>query len=339
MPVHTVLGPVDAAELGRTSMHEHVLGDLRIWAKPPVELPPAGVPMGPRLRSYLAWNALSLPENLVLDDPDIAVEELAEVAAAGGSAVVDLTLEGMGRDLAALPEISRRSGVHICVGAGFYVEDVHPERIRGLGVDELAQLLLSDLRDGIGQERILPALLGEIGTSWPITDAEWRVIRAAGRAGAETGAAVSMHLSFRGQAGLDVLDVLVEEGMSPDRVIIGHLDENFDPGYHRAVAQAGAVLGYDTFGSDFHYGSAQLRNPTDTERLDMIAWLLGEGHADQLVIAADVWTQANLRRNGGNGYDHLFRRIGPAISLLAGDDGALEHRILVENPRRLLDRP
>lgn len=339
MPIHTVLGPIEASELGRTSMHEHVLSDLGIWSKPVTEPRPEGVPMGPALRSWLAWNALSDPENLRLADEDVAVEELHEVALAGGSAVLDLTLDGMGGRLESLPAVSRRSGVTICVGTGFYVEATHPESIASLDVDGLAHLLITTLTEGLGADRIMPALLGEIGTSTPITDAEWRVIRAAGRAGAETGATVSMHLSFRERAGAAVLEALLDEGMTADRVILGHLDENFDPGYHRELGQAGAMLGYDTFGSDFHYGSAALRNPSDAERLDMVAFLIGEGLAEQLVIGADVWTQANLRRNGGNGYDHLFRRIGPAITDLADDGGALERRILIENPRRLLDRP
>ncbi|TCB97239.1 phosphotriesterase [Micromonospora zingiberis] len=339
MPVHTVLGPIEPAQLGPTSMHEHLLSDLSIWAKPPRELPPADVPMGPLLGAYLRWNALSLKENLILDDPQVAAEELAHVRTAGASAVVELTLEGMGRRIEELPEISRRAGVHVCVGAGYYVEETMPAYVREAGVDDLTEMLVTQLTDGIGDSGIMPALLGEIGTSWPITAAEWRLVRAAGRAGARTGASVYMHLSFRGTGGTAVLEALVEEGMPADRVVIGHLDERWDRGYHREVAQAGAVLGYDTFGSDFYYGSPALRNPTDAERLEMVEWLLSEGFGGQLVIAADVWSQANLRRNGGNGYDHLFRRIGPAITDLAGGDETVVEAILVGNPRRLLDRP
>jgi phosphotriesterase-related protein len=339
MPLHTVLGPIAPEQLGPTSMHEHLLSDLSIWAKPPRELPPAGVPMGPELAAYLRWNALSLPQNLVLDDPDVAAAELAYVRAAGASAVVELTHEGMGRRIDELPEISRRAGVHVCVGAGFYVEETMPARVRDAGIDELAEILVAQLTDGIGASGIKPALLGEIGTSWPITAAEWRLVRAAGRAGARTGAAVYMHLSFRGMGGTAVLAALMEEGMPADRVVIGHLDERWDRGYHREIAQAGAVLGYDTFGSDFYYGSPALRNPTDAERLEMVEWLLSEGFGSQLIIGADVWTQANLRRNGGNGYDHLFRRIAPAIADLADGDTTVVDTILVHNPRRLLDRP
>ncbi|MET7399662.1 hypothetical protein ABZS66_39890 [Dactylosporangium sp. NPDC005572] len=339
MPIHTVLGPIPADELGPTSMHEHLLSDLRIWAKPSAEEPPPGVAIGPELMGYLRWNALSMPENLVLHDPDVAVAELAAARADGAGAVVELTLPGMGRRLEDLPDIARRSGVHVCVGGGWYVEPTMPEQIRRAGVDELAAGMVEELTNGIAGTGIRPALLGEIGTSHPVTDAEWRVLRAAARAGAQTGAAVYVHLSFRGRGGLDILDALIAEGMPPDRVILGHLDEHFDPDYHAEIARRGAVLGYDTFGSDFYYGDPALRNPTDAERLEMVAWLIERGFADQLVIGADVWTQANLRHNGGNGYQHLFRRIMPSIARLTGGDADLVEQITVRNPRRLLNRP
>ena len=337
MPIHTVLGPIDAAELGPTSMHEHLLSDLRVWSKPSPEQPP-GDKVHPRMLGYLRWNALSVPDNLVLDDPDDAIDELHALHAAGGRAVVDLTLEGMGRRLDELPEISRATGVTICVGCGWYVEEVHPPEIDGKSVEELAVMLLAELRDGVGGTGIRPALIGEIGTSHPPTEAEWRAVRAAGRAGAEAGAAVNVHLSFRGAAGVDVLAALVDEGMAADRCILSHMDERLDRGYHREVAQAGAILEYDTFGSDFLYGSPRVRNPSDVERLEMATWLLSEGHAEQLVLACDTWTKANLRRNGGYGYEHLFRRIVPALQDLSGADDATMETITVHTPRRLLSR-
>jgi phosphotriesterase-related protein len=103
-------------------------------------------------------------------------------------------------------------------------------------------------------------------------------------------------------------------------------------------AQAGAILEYDTFGSDFLYGTPRLRNPSDVERLEMAVWLLSEGYAEQLVLACDTWTKANLKRNGGFGYEHLFRRIVPALQDLAGADDATMETIMVHTPRRLLTR-
>src|SRR5215212_1766875 len=123
----------------------------------------------------------------------------------------------MGRRIDELPRISRESGVAICVGCGWYVEELHPPEIAGLDVDERAALIVADLIAGTG---ILPALIGEIGTNHPPTEAEWRNVRAAARAGAESGAAVNVHLSFRGADGVNVLAALVDEGMPADRCIL-----------------------------------------------------------------------------------------------------------------------
>ena len=62
------------------------------------------------------------------------------------------------------------------------------------------------------------------------------------------------------------------------------------------------------------------------------------GGAMELVLACDTWTKANLRRNGGYGYEHLMRRIVPALQDLAGADDATMEQIVVGTPRRLLDR-
>jgi phosphotriesterase-related protein len=339
MAIHTVLGPIDAADLGPTSMHEHILSDLRVWSKPSAEEPPPGADkVHPGILGYLRWNALAVPDNLVLEDPQDAIEELRGVRDSGGAAMVDLTLEGMGRRLEELPRISRESGVTICVGCGWYVEEAQPDWVKDASVDDLVERLLAELRDGIGDSGILPALIGEIGTNHPPRESEWRVLRAAGRAGAETGAAVNVHLSWRGADGLEVVDALVAEGMPADRIILSHMDERLDRGYHAAVAQTGAVLEYDTFGSDFLYGTLKARNPSDAERVEMATWLLSEGYAEQLVIACDTWTKANLKRNGGFGYEHLFRRIVPALREVAGADDAAIRAIMIETPRRLLDR-
>jgi phosphotriesterase-related protein len=336
MPVHTVLGPIDAAELGPTSMHEHLLMTADVWARGAGGSP--GARLGPADMARVRWNAL-VPENLVLDDADVAIDEMRALRAAGGAAICDLTTKGLNSHLTELPRISRDSGVTIAVGCGFYVEQTHPERIAGLGVDEVAGLLLDDLANGIEGTGIRPAIIGEVGTNHPPTEREWQVLKASARAGAESGAAVSMHLSWRGADGLDILEALVDEGMSPGRVILGHMDEHFDPGYHRAALQAGAVLGYDTWGTELFYGSRKVRTPFDHERLDMVEWLLSEGCAGQLVIGCDVWCQANLHKNGGNGYDHLFARVAPAIRDIAGGDQKVIDQILIETPRRLLDRP
>jgi phosphotriesterase-related protein len=340
VPIHTVTGPMQAGELGPTTMHEHVFADLRLWAKHG----PDGVawegPIGPEAQAHLRWNGLHTPANLLLDDADVAVQELTRVRDAGGRLLVDLTVAGMGRRISALRDVSSRSGLRIAVGCGYYVEELHPPDLAGLDTDQIAEKLIDELRDGIEETGVKPALIGEIGTNHPPTDAEWRVLRAAGRAGAETGAAVNVHLSWRGMDGVAVVEELLQEGMTADRVILSHLDEVLDRGYHDACAQSGAVLEFDTFGSEYLYSTvSRARNPTDVERLEALEYVISAGYAGQLVLGCDIWTQGNLHRNGGCGYDHLFRRVVPALEWACGADADTVEQIMVRTPARLLDRP
>lgn len=337
MPIHTVLGEIQPGELGPTSMHEHCLIDARVWYTPPREAPPEDPRMTMENLGFVRWNLVCLEDNLLLDDPELAIRELAPVRAVGGSGIVDLTVIGIGRRVAELPRISRETGLHLMVGCGFYVHGSHPEWVESASVDELAALMVGELVDGIEGTGIRPALIGEIGTSEPVTERERKVVRAAGRAGAQTGAAVNIHLDPRGTRALEVLDVLVGEGMRPDRVVFSHMDEHLDREYHRAVAESGAVLEYDTFGSEFYFGEL-FKDPTDLERLDYVDFLLENGWADRLVLGCDVWVKAALRAYGGMGYDHLLKRILPAFRERGVPEEAID-AMLVETPRRILDRP
>lgn len=338
MPIHTVLGPIDPDELGPTSMHEHLLIDGRVWLEPSREPAPANPRVSMENLGYVRWNLVSVEDNLLLDDVDLAVTELLPLAGSTGAGVVDLTNIGLGRRVKDLPHIAERTGVYIMTGCGFYIHDSHPDFVDGWDVDQLAALLVEELHTGIDGTGVRAALIGEIGTSSPVTQRELKVLAAAGSAAAETGASVSVHLEPRGAEGLTVLEALLKQGMAADRVILGHLDEHLDHGYHVDVAQSGAVVEYDTFGSDFYF-SGLFKDPTDLERIDHLLPLLEAGYAGQIVLACDVWTKINLRHYGGFGYDHLQRRILPLLTEVHGVSHEVIEQMVVHNPRRLLDRP
>jgi phosphotriesterase-related protein len=338
MPIHTVLGPIEPSELGPTNMHEHLLIDARVWLDPPREERPADEKVTMENLGFVRWNLCSLADNLLIDDPDLAVKEIAPVKAAGGSGIVDLTVIGIGRRPADLIGISARAGLHVMVGCGFYVHDSHPEWVQTASVQELTDLLLRELAEGIDDTGVRPAVIGEIGTSHPITDRERKVVTAAGRAGARSGAAVNIHLDPRGQNALEVLGLLVGEGMAPERVIFSHMDEHLDRDYHLSVARTGAVLEYDTFGSDFYFGSL-FKDPSDKERMEYVRMLVDEGYERQLVLSSDVWVKAAMRTYGGMGYDHVLKRIVPALRESYDIPQAAIDSMLIDTPRRLLDRP
>lgn len=340
MPIHTVLGPIEPDELGPTGMHEHLLCDTGVWHTPPANEPPpaeGGVTM--ENLGFLRWNILGMKENLGLNDPAIATAELKRAAGAGASGLVELTVVGMDRRVAELPAISRAANVHVMVGCGFYVHDVHPDWLTDASVDEIASSLIDELTNGLDRTKIIPALIGEIGTSEPVTDRERKVVTAAARAGAETGTSVNVHLDPRGSRALELMRIMLDEGMPAERVVFSHLDERLDRGYHKEIAESGAVLEYDTFGSEFYFGDGLWKDPTDAERLDYVEWLVSEGYVSQLVVSSDVWMKAALRTYGGMGYEHVFLRIKPALATQLGMSDAQIDEIYVNTPRRLLNRP
>ena len=336
--VMTVLGPIDPADLGVTLAHEHLLIDLRFLADPPVEDWQRDlVDAVPSLenRGRLAVDPYVSRPNLVLDDLELAANELAVFAKLGGGSLIDLTVEGLGQQPLALAELSRRTGVHIVAGCGFYTKRAHPPMVAEASEQQLAERLLETVVSGFPDTEIKPGILGELGTSAPVHPDEEKVLRAAADVQQATGLAINVHLAIFGREGLHVLDVLERAGTNPSRVVLSHLDEMLDLDYHRAILRRGAYVEFDTFGSEYYFDQHDEREPSDRERVDALLRLLSDGWAQRLLLSQDVCIKSQLVRYGGAGYGHLLRTIVPRLRKRGVDDATLE-TLLVSNPARVL---
>lgn len=335
--IHTVLGPISAEELGPTSMHEHLLCDARILRAPPREPAPASDRVSIENLGFVRWNLLALEDNLMLDDGTVAAEELCAAAALGQRGVVELTAWGLGAQPAELPEIARASGMHVVAGCGVYLDRPHPAWISDQDEDRLTDTFRQALETEFDNAGFRAGLLGLIGTSEPITVSEQRVVRAAGRAAGETGAAVVLRLDPSARRGPELLGWLEHAGCPAAQVIIGNVDEFLDLGYLRELAARGATLEW-CFGNEAYYRDGY-KDPTDAQRLAALTELLREdpeAHRS-CVLGCSVWTKSQLRRYGGMGYDHLLRRVVPELARSGVSESALQ-AMLVANPARLLDR-
>ena len=338
MPVHTVLGRIDSQELGPTSMHEHLLIDA-VEALEDADTETIDRPITIDQIGDLRWNAVSNRFNLSLDDPETTVAELRRFYAAGGRGVVDVTPIGIGRRVAELPAISERAGVHIMVGCGFYRGPSHPDWLKERSAEDLAAYLMDELENGLDGTGIRPSIIGEIGTTDPVTPDEWKVLQAAAVASSSTGAAISVHLDPQGQyqAGR-ILEWLTDHEADPTRIVFGHSDEILDLDNHRRLMDAGATVEYDLFGTEFYY-PGRGAYVTDYERMEAVTLLVSEGYADRLVLAGDIHLKMMLTAYGGMGYAHVMGRIVPALRDHFGVPSRELDRMLVDNPARLLDRP
>ena len=306
--VQTVLGPIEPAALGFTLPHEHT--QIALW----------------HVQDRWDYWQLTRDEPVILD-------ELERFKAAGGRALADLTLPGVGRDPVWLAGLARASGLHIVMGGGWYRNAYYPAeaRIDRRSVDDLAAELIREATDGVADTGIRPGLFGEIGTDKPwLAPAEERVHRAVARAARKTGLAISTH-AVMSDVGLAQLKVFDEEGADLSRVVIGHADSYPSLDHYLEIIRRGACLEFDFLGMSFtpaeRHGEARI--------IELLCELLGRGHADRILLSQDVCHDSQLKRYDGNGYVYLTEAFLPRLRAAGVSDGEIEV-MTVANPRRLL---
>lgn len=349
----TVDGCIDPEDLGVCLPHEHTLVDLsEAWFDEPdsaVDRALAREPVSLENLWYVRRNPQQHRDNFRIGSVDVAVEELGRYHRAGGDAVVDLTPKNAGGDPKRVRGIARETALTYVHGTAYYVRKAHPERVDEASVDELADEFVSDVRTGIDDTAVRAGIVGEIGLSGHVHPAEKKVLRAGARAARRTGAPLNIHPPGRTEHAqrdrtyppsrwaLELLDVIEEEGLPPDRIVVSHMDRTIylDTEYQRELADRGAYLEYDLWGTELYLEAQNDSYPSDARRLEAVAGLIEDGYTDRLLFSHDVCMRVQLTRYGGYGYGHLLDNVVPML-LNRGIDRDTIDTILVENPRRVL---
>lgn len=298
--VLTVLGEIDPAEMGNTLTHDHLLLD--------------------------AWGLRQLYE-AILDDEQLAIEEVALFKAAGGGTIVDPTNIGLKRDPEALVRVSRATGVNILMGTGWYREVVYPSYIAERSTEELARFLVAEIEEGADGTGVRAGFIGEIGTErGAITPAAERVFRAAGRAHVRTGAPILTHTTHWGELALEQLDLLAEEGVDASAVIVSHLGDRRNIDNILPIAARGAWLNVDNLA--FVGGYAPI-----SFRVENVARLCAEGLADRVMLSNDICELGQLSAYGGVGYANVIENFLPMLRERGVAESDIELMTVV-NPSR-----
>jgi phosphotriesterase-related protein len=338
--VMSVLGPVDSADLGVTLTHEHILNDVTSWSHrtDSVGWDPEDLAHRPVTEDIL-WDLKHDPfanlDNCRLDDLELAVEEVARYAALGGSTILEATGLGVGRDLRALQEVSRRTGTTIIAGTGYYLDGAQPDHVKGLAPQDIAQHILDDL--AYGEAGIRPGFIGEIGVGEPFTPNEETSLRGAFLAQREVGLPVQVHLPGWFRTGDKVLDLAEEHDVDPTNLVLCHMGPSgADTGYQEGLLRRGAYVQYDMIGMDVFYADQGVQCPSDEENARWLVRLVERGFGSQLLISQDVFLKLSLRRHGGPGYSHILQYFVPRLVRLGLDDDGVA-QLLIKNPRALFE--
>lgn len=336
--VMTVLGPLPVERMGTTLMHEHILLDAgSAWARPccagDIEI--AEKPVSVEFLGELRMNPYLNRDNCQLTDVEAAIAELQVFADLGGATVVDPTNRGIGRDGRALQKISRRTGLSIVMGAGYYLERSHPAHVAAMSEDAIADQIVADCGGGPLPPEVPAGLIGEIGVSKRFTAAEEKSLRAAAQAAKRTGVPLSIHLPGWERLAHRVLDVVEAVGADLDHTVLCHMNPSHgDPGYQKSLADRGAWLEYDMVGMDYYYATEDAQCPSDEDNARALKALIDEGYLRRLLVSQDVFLKMMLTRHGGFGYGYILKHFVPRL-IRHGVERAAIDALLVDNPRRV----
>jgi phosphotriesterase-related protein len=340
--VQTVLGPIDADSLGVTLFHEHLLSSMAAWYEEPAEASEKGMAHQPVSMENLHWVRTHRPSNLdngQLSDKQLAIEEALQFKLAGGETIVEVSSIGLSRDPAGLQHIARATGLHIVMGAGYYIGASHPPELKTRTEDDIAGEIIRDITVGVGDTGVQAGIIGEIGCSRPLQEGERKVLRASAMAQRQTGAPLMIHPAFDDNITLEIVGILDDAGADLSHTVICHVNVYaFKPETCRKIADAGCYLGYESFGNLGYPHMLQgrlLEHRCDLDYIDNIAGLVADGYLDNILISHDICFKDFLTAYGGNGYAHILRNVLPVMRFQGFSEEQIQ-ALMVENPKRFM---
>jgi phosphotriesterase-related protein len=252
--VETVLGAIDASQLGVTLSHEHVL-----------------VGMGE--------DNLHYPWRFDWDKSRAnAIRELSEAKAGGVDSMIDLTTPDLGRDVEFVRDVAKASGMNVVVATGIW-RDV-PRSFWTRDLDEIADIFVREIEVGIGTSGIKAGAIKVAHDIGGISPEGERILRGAARALKRTGCPISTHHWAPERVGTRQVEILREEGAPMDRVCIGHSADTTDIPYLESLLNAGVYLSMDRYPG----GNGR---PDWKERNSTVKTLVERGWADRLMLGHD----------------------------------------------------
>jgi phosphotriesterase-related protein len=298
--VETVTGPISVDQLGKTLIHEHFAFGY------------------PGYQGDITLGAFNEAEAL-----EIAIGAARQMMSFGVQTVVDPTPNECGRNPLFLKKISETTGLQIICATGYYYEgEGAPPYFQlraGLGTaeEDIYDMFKTEISEGIAGTGIKPGIIKLASSKGKITEYEKMFFRAAAKIHKETGIVLLTHTQ-EGTMGPEQAKYLIELGVDPSKIIIGHMCGNTNPNYHKEVMDLGVRIGFDRFGVQVLVGA-----PFDHERVTTLLSLLADGYEDQILLSHDaivVWLgrapvmNEQISEIMGNWHPaHIFENILPKL--------------------------
>lgn len=312
--MHTVLGPVPASRLGVVAVHEALLSIV----------PGAEYAYDVTIDRAEIFDALAA--------------QLHAFKAAGGGTIVDATGMFHGRDVPLLEALSRSTGVHIVASTGMGPEDnlggyfLTPQTNPPTPwpAEKFADLFAREVTEGMVVPRVerrgAAGMIVTAGSPGALTPTDESLFRGAARAAQTAGVPVAY------QFGVDPiaeLDLLLDEGIDPSRVVARGIDRRAAAASAAAIVARGANVALD------HVGVESPEYLGDAERAALVAGLVAAGHRDRVLLSAGAIGVAIGQPEDARPFASVLTDFSPLLISHGVSDADVQH-LLTANPAALL---
>jgi predicted metal-dependent phosphotriesterase family hydrolase len=298
--IMTVNGPVDAADMGITLSHEHIVADL------------------------IGADKVSKDRY----DPDevcnVVLPLLKKAREFGCQTLVECTPPYMARDPELVKRLSAATGLHILMSTGYSAmlgNRYLPPHVFSESADQLSQRLVEEWNEGMDNTGIKPGIIKTTFDFGSLPDLHKKIVRAAGRAHLQTGLTIASH-TMGAVSAFEQMDILKEEGVDPTAFIWVHTQVEKDTNTHIKAAKSGAWVSFDVLSRD-----------KVEDYVALIANMKSANLLDHVLLSHDslYWVG---KPGGGDRltYTRLFEELLPALRESGFTEDETE-QMLITNPK------
>ena len=317
--VRTITGDVAPETLGVVNAHDHL---IRVGA-----------------------GEVYIDPDHLLDDVDKAAQEARYFVEAAkrwspDATVIDMCPASSGRGvLKTLEVVGKVPGLHVVQATGFHQQKVYLEWrqswVNQYTVNQIADLLIADIVEGIDRFDYMGPIVERTSVKagvikWAtaygrITEWERKSGRAVAIASKETGAPINTHVTA-GTCGPEQARFLLDEGVDPAKIAIGHIQRNWDPWVQEQIVKLGCYVELD--------GTSRIKYVPDNARVNLLTVLGEKGYGKQILLGTDSGKASYQKVYGSvSGIDYDPAVFCPRLLDDEGFDPAYVEDLLINNAR------